>query len=52
MTIMVKGNNGADDYFIIDQIKVSGPDYIDTVSQTASFNEFDKSLTYNLSKSC
>ena len=29
------------DYFIIDQIKVSGPDYIDTVSETASFNEFD-----------
>jgi hypothetical protein len=44
MTIMVKGNNGADDYFIIDQIKVSGPNYIDTVSQTASFNEFGKSL--------
>ena len=44
MTIMVKGNNGADDYFIIDQIKVSGPDYIDTVSQTASVNEFNKSL--------
>ena len=44
MTIMVKGNNGTDDYFIIDQIKVSGPDYTDTVSQTASFKEFDKSL--------
>ena len=44
MTVMVKGNNGADDYFIIDQIKVSGPNYTDTVSQTASFNEFDKSL--------
>ena len=44
MTIMVKGNNGADDYFIIDQIKVSSPDYIDTVSETASVNEFNKSL--------
>ena len=42
LTVMVKGNNGADDYFIIDQIKVSGPNYEDTVSQTASFNEFDK----------
>ncbi len=44
LTVMVKGNNGADDYFIIDQIKVSGPDYIDTVSETASVNEFDNSL--------
>ena len=38
MTIMVKGNNGADDYFIIDQIKVSGPDYIDTVSDNTADN--------------
>ena len=43
LTIMVKGNNGADDYFIIDQIKVSAPDYIDTVTQTASVNEFEQS---------
>jgi hypothetical protein len=43
LTIMVKGNNGANDYFIIDQIKVSAPDYIDTVTQTASVNEFEQS---------
>lgn len=43
LTIMVKGNNGADDYFIIDQIKVSAPDYVDTVTQTASVNEFEQS---------
>jgi hypothetical protein len=44
LTVMVKGNNNANDYFIIDQIKVSGPNYVDTVSQTASVNEFDNSL--------
>ena len=38
MTVMVKGNNGADDYFIIDQIKVSGPNYIDTVSDNTADN--------------
>ena len=40
MTIMVKGNqNGINDYFIIDQIKVSGPNYVNTLT----VNEFEQS---------
>ena len=40
MTIMVKGNtNGFNDYFIIDQIKISGPDYANTLT----VNEFEQS---------
>ena len=39
LTIMVKGNNGADDYFIIDQIKVSAPNYVNTLT----VNEFEQS---------
>lgn len=38
-TIMVKGNNSANDYFIIDQIKVSAPNY----ENTLTVNEFEQS---------
>jgi hypothetical protein len=42
ITVVVKRSAtvGADDYFIVDQIKVSGPNYIDTVNYTASVGDF------------
>jgi hypothetical protein len=42
ITVVVKRSKtvGADDYFIVDQIKVSGPNYIDTVNYTASVGDF------------
>ena len=34
------GTTGADDYYLLDQIKVSAPDYVDTVNYTASVGDF------------
>ena len=37
------GSTGADDYYLLDQIKVSAPNYVDTVNYTASVDEFMQS---------
>jgi hypothetical protein len=37
------GTTGADDYYLLDQIKVSAPNYVDTVNYTASVDEFMQS---------
>ena len=37
------GTTGADDYYLLDQIKVSAPNYEDTVNYTASVDEFMQS---------